>query len=288
MNPIPNALSVDVEDWFHDECRPAGPVTPEELVGLQGRVEPNVHRLLEILEARRTRATFFFLGEVAARTPRLVRVAAEAGHEIACHGWRHQPVNQRSVMDFRQDVRRARIAVEDISGQRVVGFRAPQFIQRPEDFWAFDVLAEEGYRYDSSYFPVSGWPGRAKLLGEDRGPVRLPSGLWEFPLPLTPVPTGHLLPLPAGGFVLRAFPLFVTRYSLRRFNREVGPAVLYTHPWEIDPLSGKLPGTPAYVRFFNGVGRRRAAVKLDRLLCQFRFAPIAEVYGSELDGGIVG
>jgi polysaccharide deacetylase family protein (PEP-CTERM system associated) len=288
MAPVSNALTVDVEDWFHDECRPAGPVTPEELVGVQARVEPNVHRLLDILEARRARATFFFLGEVAARTPQLVRAVAAAGHEIACHGWRHQPVNQRSAMDFRLDVRRARMAVEEILGRRVIGFRAPQFIQRPEDFWAFDVLAEEGYRYDSSYFPVSSRPGRAKPLGKDWGPVRLPNGLWEFPLPLTPFPTGHRLPLAAGGFVLRAFPLFVTRLSLRRFNREVGPAVLYTHPWEIDPLSGKLPGTPVYVRFFNGVGRRRAASKLGRLLSQFRFAPIAEVYGSELDGGIAG
>jgi polysaccharide deacetylase family protein (PEP-CTERM system associated) len=284
MNPVPNALSVDVEDWFHDESRPAGRVTPEELVGLQGRVEANVHRLLEILAARRTRATFFFLGEVAATTPHLVRVVADAGHEIACHGWRHQPVSQRSVADFRQDVRRARIRVEDLSGRRVIGFRAPQFIQRPEDFWAFDVLAEEGYRYDSSYFPVSRRPGRAKPFGADRRPVRLPSGLWEFPLPLTSTPTGHLLPLAAGGFVLRAFPLFVTRVSLRRFNRAVGPGIVYTHPWEIDPLSGKLPGTPAYVRFFNGFGRRRAAMKLDRLLGQLRFAPIAEVYGSELAG----
>jgi polysaccharide deacetylase family protein (PEP-CTERM system associated) len=279
-----NALSVDVEDWFHDESRPAGPVTAAELAELEPRVEPNLRRLLAMFEARRTRATFFVLGDVAVRVPALVRAVAEAGHEVACHGWRHQAVGRRSEREFREDVRRARGAIEDIAGVPVRGFRAPCFIRRPEHLWALDVLAEEGYRYDSSYFPVSGWPGAAALLTRDRRPVRLPSGLWEFPLPLCRVATGHLLPLPAGGFVLRALPLFVTRRALRRFNAEVGPAVLYTHPWEIDPASGKLRGTPPHVRIFNGLGRRGVAGKLERLLQEFRFAPIAEVYAGELAG----
>ncbi len=280
--PPVNALSVDVEDWFHDESRPGGPVTADERIGLEARVEPNLRRLLAMFEAHHTRVTLFFLGDLAARAPQLVRLAVDGGHEIACHGWRHQAVDRRSEKDLREDVRRARLTIEDIAGVPVRGFRAPCFIRRLEHLWALDVLAEEGYRYDSSYVPVSGWPGAAKPLTRDRGPVRLPNGLWEFPLAISRIATGHLLPLPAGGFVLRTLPLFVTRRALRRFNREVGSAVLYTHPWEIDPWSGKLPGTPAHVRFFNGLGRRRTAAKLERLLREFRFAPIADVYAAEL------
>lgn len=287
-NPFANALSVDVEDWFHDESRSSGPVTADERIGLEARVEPNLRRLLAMFEAHRARVTLFFLGDVAARAPELVRLAADGGHEIACHGWRHQWVDRRSEKDLREDVRRARLTIESIAGVPVLGFRAPGFIRRPEHLWVLDVLAEEGYRYDSSYVPISGWPGAAKPLTRDRGPVCLPNGLWEFPLAIGRIATGHLVPLAAGGFVLRALPLFVTRRALRRFNREVGPAVLYTHPWEIDPWSGKLPGTPVHVRFFNGLGRRRTAVKLQRLLCEFPFAPITEVYAAELARPTVG
>jgi polysaccharide deacetylase family protein (PEP-CTERM system associated) len=279
-----NALTVDVEDWYHDESRAAGPARAEELTGPGPRVERNLERLLAMFQAAGTRATLFVLGDVAARAPGLVRTAAAQGHEIAAHGWRHLPVRARSARELRDDVRRARATPEDLTGAPVVGFRAPCFLRRPADLWALDVIAEAGYRYDSSYVPLTWWPGAAVPITPDLRPVRLGSGLWEFPLPLTRLPGGHVLSLPAGGFVLRALPLGVTCAALRRFNRTVGPAVVYTHPWEIDPGSGKLPGTPAYIRFFNAVGRQRLPAKLVRLIMDFRFAPLAEVYAAELAG----
>jgi polysaccharide deacetylase family protein (PEP-CTERM system associated) len=278
----PNALSVDVEDWFHDESRSGGPVRAEELARIEPRVARNLGRLLEIFAAHNTRATLFFLGDVTRQAASLVREAVGLGHEIACHGLRHRPVGELSREEFRDDVRRARAMVEDAAGVAVTGFRAPCFIRRPADLWVLDTLAREGFRYDSSYLPLTCWPRAARPLSPDYGPLRLPNGLWEFPLPLTRIATGHRLPFAAGGFVLRALPFSLTRRYLRRFNQQVGPAIVYTHPWEIDPQSGKLDGTPAYVRFFNGVGRKRLEARLDRLLSEFRFAPIAEVYASEL------
>lgn len=277
-----NALSVDVEDWYHDESRGSGPATEQEIAAGEPRVERNLERLLEILAPSDTRATLFFLADVAAKHPRLTREAARRGHEIACHGLRHLPIWERTPAELRDDVRRARATIEDVIGAAVRGFRAPCFVREDRDLWMLDVLAEAGFAYDSSWMPLRYHPGAVPGLGNGGGPVRLPSGLWEFPLPLSRVASGHVLPVAAGGFTLRALPLAVTRHYLRRFNREVGPAVVYTHPWEIDPESPKLPGTKGYVRFFNGIGRRSMARKLARLAGAVRFAPLATVYAREL------
>jgi polysaccharide deacetylase family protein (PEP-CTERM system associated) len=280
----PNALTVDVEDWYHDESRGSGPATPAEIAAGTPRVQRNLELLLDILERTGTRATLFFLAEVAAELPGPTREAARLGHEIACHGLRHLPVAERSREEFRADVRRARAMIEDVIGAPVRGFRAPCFVREERHLWALDEVAEAGFAYDSSWMPLDFHPGAPRVLGNGGGPVRLAGGLWEFPLPLTRFPTGHVLPVAAGGFALRAFPLAFTRHYVRRFNREVGPAVVYTHPWEIDPESPKLPGTRSYVRFFNGVGRRTMADKLARLTRELPFAPLATVYARELAG----
>jgi polysaccharide deacetylase family protein (PEP-CTERM system associated) len=278
----PNALTIDVEDWFHDETRGSGPARPAEIAAAGRRVEANLGRLLDLLARRDTRATLFFLADVARCHPGLVRRARDAGHEIACHGERHLPASQRPRGEFRDDARRARDVLEQVAGVAVRGFRAPCFLRGTDDLWALDALAECGYAYDSSWLPVRYGPGRAVELGGGGGPVRLPSGLWEFPLPLSRIAPGHHVPCAAGGFALRALPYRFTRHFLARFNRDVGPAVLYTHPWEIDPGSPKLPGTPMHVRFFNALGRAGLEEKLDRLLRELRFAPVADVFAAEL------
>lgn len=275
---VVNALSIDVEDWYHDQSRRRGAARPEEIARIAPRVERNVEALLALLAEGRARATLFFLADVARKHPRLVQEAQRAGHEVACHGLAHRPVTNRSRRELREDLREARARVEDAVGSAVRGFRAPYFITAIDDLWALDVVAECGFAYDSSYMPLRYSPGEIHRLSPHGGPVRLPSGLWEFPLPLSRVPTGHVLPCAAGGFALRALPYAVTRHYLARFNTEVGPAVVYLHPWEIDPDSPKLPGTPRYVRFFNGIGRRRMMGQLRRLLADFRFAPLADAY----------
>ncbi|HZR81356.1 MAG TPA: polysaccharide deacetylase family protein [Candidatus Binatia bacterium] len=278
----PNALTIDVEDWFHDESRREGPALPVEIAAVGRRVDRNLTALLELLARRETRATLFVLADVARHHPDLVRRAREAGHEIACHGDRHLPAAERARGELREDVARAKDVLEQVLGAPVAGFRAPCFLRGTGDLWALDVIAECGFRYDSSYLPLRYRPGAVPLLGNGGGPVRLASGLWELPLPLTRLPLGHVVPCAAGGFALRALPYAFTRHFLARFEREIGPAIVYTHPWELDPASPKLRGTPAYVRFFNAVGRGSLAAKLDRLLADFRFAPIAEVFASEL------
>jgi len=277
-----NALSVDVEDWYHDASRPEGDARAEEIAAVGTRVERNLERLLELFAAHGARATFFFLADVARANARLAREIVGAGHEIACHGLAHRPAPTRARSELLEDVRSARAIVEGVAGVPVQGFRAPYFIHHPRDLWVLDVLAECGLRYDSSYMPIRYHPGSVPKLDERGGPVRMPSGIWEFPLPLSRVPSGHVLPCAAGGFTLRALPFAITRRYLARFNRDVGPAVVYTHPWEIDPDSPKLPGTRAHVRWFNTVGRARMSEKLARLLQTFRFAPLAEVYAAEL------
>ena len=276
-----NALSVDVEDWYHDESRGVGPASPDEIAAGGARVERNLEDLLAILDAAATRATFFFLAGVATQHPHLARAVADAGHEIACHGLRHVPVSLRTREDVRDDVRCARATIEDVTGTRVLGFRAPCFVRETRHLWLLDELADAGFAYDSSWLPLRYAPGAAPRVGGTRGPTRLASGLWEFPMPVNSI-AWHDLPIAAGGFALRALPLGFVMRQIRRFNREVGPAVVYTHPWEIDPESPKLPGTRGYVRFFNGVGRRTMADKLARLVRALHFAPIARVYAREL------
>jgi polysaccharide deacetylase family protein (PEP-CTERM system associated) len=277
-----NALSIDVEDWYHDQSRRDGAARPEEVAHIAPRVERNLEILLAMLADHGSRATLFFLAEVAERHPHLVHTALAAGHEIGSHGLEHRPVAQRSPAELRADLASAKDRVECVAGVPVRGFRAPCFISDPKDLWALDVVAGCGFAYDSSYMPLRYYPGKVHRISPRGEPVRLPSGLWEFPLPLSRVPTGHVLPCAAGGFALRALPFAVTRHYLRRFNAEVGPAVVYTHPWEIDPDSPKLPGTPGYVRVFNRIGRGRMERQLRRLLGEFRFAPLAEVYADLL------
>jgi polysaccharide deacetylase family protein (PEP-CTERM system associated) len=280
-DPCVNALSIDVEDWYHDESRGAGPATPEEIAAGGARVERNLNQLLTLLDAAHTRATFFFLSVVAEQHPQLTRAVAAAGHEIACHGLRHVPVALRARADVRDDVRRARATIEDVTGTRVLGFRAPCFVRDVRHLWLLDELADAGFAYDSSWLPLRYAPGSSPRIGDTRGAARLANGLWEFPLPVNRI-AWHDIPIAAGGFALRALPLPVTVHAIRSFNRDVGPAVIYTHPWEIDPESPKLPGTRGYVRFFNGVGRRTMAQKFASLLRELRFAPLAEVYAAEL------
>jgi polysaccharide deacetylase family protein (PEP-CTERM system associated) len=280
--PPENALTIDVEDWFHDGSRRLGPARPAEISSVGPRVERNLGALLDLLAENGTRATLFFLGEVARAHPALLLRARAEGHEIGCHGDQHLPVAERARSELLADLRRARESIADLIGDAPRGFRSPCFLRGPEDLWALEVISEVGFAYDSSYMPLRYRRGPVPLLAAHFGPVRLPTGLWEFPLPLTRIATGHVLPCAAGGFALRALPLSFTVRHIERFNRCVGPAVVYTHPWEIDPGSPKLPGTPAVVRAFNRLGRRGVADKLRQLVARFRFGSIAEVFADEL------
>jgi polysaccharide deacetylase family protein (PEP-CTERM system associated) len=275
--PLVNALTVDVEEYYHG-------VEFTEALGVDGlrrlpsRVVPETERLLDVLDAHGARGTFFTLGVVAQRYPRLVRQIAERGHEPASHGWDHTPVYRLGAAGFRADVRRAKHAVEQVAGRVVRGYRAPNYSIRPDTPWAFPILAEEGFVYDSSVYPVV-----HDRYGFPRAP-RFPhvvhtgdgAALWEVPVGTARFAGTNL---PVGGGFFRLFPVPLVRAALRSVNRAEGrPVVLYVHPWEFDPDQPR-PAMRWTQRFRHYAGLASAEAKLRVLLTEFRFAAIETVFG---------
>lgn len=271
-----NALTFDVEEYFHAEAF-AGLVTPDRWLHLQPRVIHSTLRVLDLLDRHGVSATFFVLGWVADRHPGLVREIRAQGHEVGCHGYAHRLIYAMDREAFRADVRRAKLAIEDVVGAPVLGYRAPTFSVVRRSLWALDVLAEEGFRYDSSIFPI--YHDRYGIPDSPRFPYRLalPGGgeMIEFPLTTVPV-AGQHVPFCGGGY-FRLAPYPLVRAAIRRVNeREQMPAVVYLHPWEMDPEQPRLP-VRGLTRFRHYVNLRRTARKLDRLLTDFAFAPAGQV-----------
>jgi len=265
-----NVLTIDVEDWYHDGDGLADSATPKP----RARVEHNLARLLDLLDGRHARATLFFLGAVAERFPALVRDAFARGHEIASHGYDHRPVGAWLRREFRSDVARSLALLEDLTGARVEGYRAPYFSIKSGVHWPGDVLAEVGVRYDSSVLPIDRAPGLE--LVSPRGPYRLASGVWEVPVTINRFAFWNL-PL-VSGFALRTLPLPFIERRLAEFNDEVGPAVVHLHPWEIDAEGPEAPSVSRPIRALKRLGRNGLVRKLDRLLAAHAFASIAEVF----------
>jgi len=265
-----NALSVDLEDWYQGLTSTGRQVDrwPE----FEDRVADSTDRLLCLLERARLHATFFVLGYVADEFPDVVRRVADAGHEIALHGYYHRQVFRLSPDAFREDVLRGRDAVEAAGGRRPIGYRAPMFSINGSALWALEVLRDLGFRYDSSVFPT-----RNMLYGYPDAP-RLPYRPWagdgfvEFPLSTVRL-LGVNWPL-AGGFYLRALPVGLFAAGLRRLNRQGHPAILYFHPWEIDPGHPR-PNPTARERLTHYYNLDRMEAKLARLFEEFDFAPLA-------------
>lgn len=272
-----HALTIDVEEWFHDDWRPDRGVDWDDLPSTVAR---DVGTMLDLLAAARARATFFVLGDVARRQPGLVKTIAAAGHEIASHGDAHRRVPTLTPETFRRDVLTSLDVLSDLTGVRVAGYRAPYFLRRARDLWAIDILAELGLRYDASYVPVRWMPYLGRSI--PRAPYRHPCGLWEFPLPFAERFGGWNLPYAGGGPLLRFLPYRLIATALRTHEEAVGPAVVYCHPWELDPEARSLPGTPRYVSMWKRLGRRRTLPALRRLLAAFPFRSIREVYADEL------
>ena len=274
-----NGLSIDVEEAFHASAF-EGIIDPATWPERTSRVESNVDRLLELLDRRLTHATFFVLGWIAERHPRLVRRIHAAGHEIASHGYNHRLIYHQSPDEFRQDVVASKQRLEDIIGEPVVGYRAPTYSITRRTLWALDILAEAGYRYDSSIFPV--YHDRYGVAGAPRFPYRLqaPSGATLVELPPTTLSLG-LFNLPvAGGGYFRLYPFAVTRAAVTVLNRlEHQPALVYVHPWEIDPAQPRL--TRKRFRWWrHTVNTDKTLHRLDRLLAHHRFGPLDRIVGA--------
>jgi polysaccharide deacetylase family protein (PEP-CTERM system associated) len=276
-----NALTVDVEDYFQvNAFEPY--VKRESWDSFPLRVADNVRRLLDLLDEYQVKATFFILGWVAERLPGTVREIEARGHEIACHGYGHQLIFRIGPHAFREDVRRAKQLLEDIIGVAVQGYRAPTYSITKQSLWAFDILIEEGYRFDSSVFPV--YHDTYGIPDAPRFPYtveRAGGTIREFPLSTLPLGgAGMNLQLPiAGGGYLRLLPAPLIKWGIERINNlEKKPAVLYLHPWEIDPGQPRIEaGWKSRFRHYNNLAKTEA--KLRYLLDGLRYGTMGEVLG---------
>ncbi|MFI5235118.1 MAG: XrtA system polysaccharide deacetylase [Gemmatimonadales bacterium] len=272
-------FTVDVEEYFQVSALEPF-VARTEWATRQSRVTAGVRELLDLMNAASATGTFFVLGWLAERRPELVRAIAGAGHEIASHGWDHRRVTDQTPAEFRDSARRSKRELEDITGAAVMGFRAPSFSIVPGREWALDILAEEGYRYDSSLFPVRRPGGHYGYPGGRRDPHWLdrPSGrLGEMP-PATLDLCGFRLPA-GGGAYFRLFPYALVRAALHACAVRGVPGTFYIHPWELDPEQPRLPvGWATRVRHYGGLAR--TVPRLRRLLQEFRFTAIKETMGT--------
>ncbi len=265
--PVP-VFTVDVEDWFQVSAFDAH-VDRARWDTYESRVVRNTERVLELLAESGGRGTFFTLGWVAQRFPALVRAIADAGHEVASHGFWHQRIPTMTEAAFREDVRNAKCALEDACGCAVTGYRAPSFSLTDEVMWAARVLVEEGHTYDSSRFPItrSGY-GTATGRREPHVIATASGDLMEFP-PAVWLLAGQRIPVAGGGW-FRQLPLAVIRRGLAAVLAEGMPAVFYIHPWEIDPRQPRMPvGLVTRVRHYRGLSAAEA--RLRTLLATWRF-----------------
>jgi polysaccharide deacetylase family protein (PEP-CTERM system associated) len=276
--PSANALTIDVEDYFQVSAL-APYVSRSQWESVPCRIERNVGVILDLLEQGSAKATFFTLGWVAERYPALVRRIADAGHEIASHGYGHHRASDQSPKAFSSDIRLAKLLLQDACGQDVKGYRAPSFSIGRSNLWAFDCIIEAGYRYSSSIYPIRhdhyGMPEAPRFPFEPR------PGLVELP-----VTTSRMLStnVPAGGGgYFRLLPYSVSRWLIQRVNRnDQRPAIFYFHPWELDPGQPRVPGVGAKARFRHYVNLHRTEPRLRSLMRDFRWDRADRVFQQEL------
>lgn len=270
-----NVLTIDVEDYFHvsgfEELAPR-----REWDQFECRVEANTYRLLELLADCDVRATFFVLGWVADRYPKLVRGIHDQGHEIASHSYWHRLIYTMTPDEFRGDLRQSRDVLEDVIGEPITAFRAPSFSIVERSRWALEILAEEGFQVDSSVFPIHhdryGIPDAQPRLHQ----IETAAGdLWEFPPSVVRLARTNI-PVSGGGY-FRLFPYRWTAHWLRRINAAGQPFIFYLHPWEIDPQQPRMHAASRLSKFRHYVNLATNEQKLTRLLSEFRFTPLRDV-----------
>jgi polysaccharide deacetylase family protein (PEP-CTERM system associated) len=269
----PNIMTVDVEDWFHI-LEVEGGYGRDDWSTLESRVEHNTDRLLSIFDDAGTKATLFVVGWVAERHPALIRRMAEAGHDIGSHSYWHEVVGRHDRASLSADLGRSRLLLEDLAGAPVRAFRAPGASITPETAWAFDVMVEQGYRYDSSMCP--GYASHGGFVTPYTGPHRLRCGAGELvELPWSTTGVGRWRVPYAGGGYLRLFPYALIRTCVGLDNRRGNPVNVYVHPREIDPDQPRME-LSALRRFKYYVGLRSAEDKIRALLRDHRFVSVRE------------
>jgi len=270
-----NAMTVDVEDYFHVRAF-ANVIDRANWDSLPCRVEANTSRMLDLFAEKGAKATFFVLGWVAERYPEIVRRIRAEGHEIASHGYAHRNIDTQTPAEFREDIRRAKGLLEDIAGGPVSGYRAPTFSIGPKTWWAYDLLAEEGFVYSSSVYPVA-----HDLYGVPDAP-RTPFTPSRSPILEIPMTTvrygGRNFPASGGGY-FRLLPYGLSRGAYARVNRKEGvPCIFYCHPWEIDPGQPRVQGAPvkSRLRHYTNLGAMEG--RISRLLDDFAWGRMDDIF----------
>lgn len=266
MTTVINALSVDVEDWAQSTLDHSLPITE--------RARRSTLELLDLLAMYSVHGTFFVLGLFAEKFPDVVRQIKTQGHEVASHGYGHRCIFRQTQAEFAADVRRSIALLEDLTGEPILGYRAPDFSLTAETPWALDILADLGLAYDSSIFPARTW--RYGIPGTPQGIHKIRPGLIEVPLSTVRF-AGLTLPVAGGGYI-RLVPARITGWAIRQINSERRPAVVYIHPYEldIDELDELPCAIPWRLRLSQGLNRRQTRAKLEHLFRCFSFGPISE------------
>ena len=272
--PIRNALTIDVEDYFQVSAF-APYIERSQWESRPCRAEANVDRILDMLNEYKVRATFFTLGWIAERYPQIVHRIVAGGHELASHGYGHERASDLSEAAFFADISTAKKLLEDISGQSVKGYRAPSFSIGKSNLWAFDCLAQAGYRYSSSIYPIRhdhyGMPDAPRFAHSVR------DGLLE--IPVTTVSFFERNWPASGGGYFRLLPYALSRWLLRQVNhKDRRPAIFYFHPWEIDADQPRVPGINRKTRFRHYVNLRHTEARIRRLLEDFSWGRMDEIF----------
>lgn len=278
--PITNALTFDIEEYFHVSAF-EGVIPKSEWGNWESRVEYSTNLILDLLSMLSTTATFFTLGIVAKNHPQLIHRIVSDGHELACHGFEHIRVADHTSREFFDDISRAKITLEDVSGVGVNGFRAASFSINSIDHWAFDEIEKAGFSYSSSIYPI-----KHDLYGIPSAPR----------VPFNPIAGNDLLEIPVttfracqrnfpagGGGYFRLYPYLLTKKLISAFHNSVGaPANMYFHPWEFDPNQPRPNGISAKTKFRHYVNQSKSMQRLERLVKDFRWASMQEAYGKNI------
>ena len=277
IRPVVNVISFDVEEYFMVSAF-SSRVRFEEWPSFESRLDGNLDRVLDILEEQCVQATFFVLGWIGETNPGAVRRIVSRGHEIASHGYRHSLVYDMDADTFREDIRKAKRILEDLTGAPVFGYRAPSFSITKRSLWALDILVEEGFLYDSSIYPVRhdryGYPGFSRVpvtMKTDTGVI------FEVPLPSFRF-AGINVPFAGGGY-FRHFPLWFTEWGISMVNHQEGErVVVYLHPWELDPEQPHIPcGALTRLRHYRNLHKTES--RLRTILRRHRFSSFRSVFG---------
>lgn len=276
---IINAMTIDVEDYFQVSAFES--YIPRSLWdSMPCRIESNMDRILDLLDQKRIKATFFTLGWIAGRYPQMINRMVENGHELASHGWGHRRVTELNPTEFREDIHRSKSLLEDISGQAVIGYRAPSFSINSQNLWALDSLAEAGYRYSSSIYPVQhdhyGMPDSPRFAYYPRGE----NGILEIPVTTVRL-WGRNFPAAGGGF-FRFWPYILSKWFINRINLSESQAVIfYFHPWEIDAHQPRQSGISLKTRFRHYLNLHRMEERLNALTSDFKWDRVDSVFLSK-------